>query len=182
MIELLSRLYYWRHVDRLGPDIPTTHYKLYFKEMGRKLCKQKFKSFEEDAEFRPGAYAIACSKISIGKRVVIRPNTMLFAEPIYEGGNIYIEDDVLIGSGVHIYTTNHNYKNPNKLIINQGSTVKDVFLKKGCWIGANSIILPGVTIGENSVIAAGSIVTKNVPDKVLVAGNPAKIIKGIYQE
>lgn len=176
-MELFSRIKYWNQVDRLGPDIPTTHYKLYFKKRGRKLCKIKFKLFDEDAEFRPGAYAIACSKISIGKRVVIRPNTMLFAEPIYEGGYIYIEDDVLIGSGVQIYTTNHNYTNPDILIINQGSTVKDVILKKGCWVGANAIILPGITIGENSVVAAGSIVTKSVPDKVLVAGNPAKIIK-----
>ncbi len=182
MRKLLARLSYWRNVDRLGPDIPTTHFKLYFKEMGRKLCILKFNSFDVDAEFRPGAYAIACSKISIGKRVVIRPTTMLFAEPIYEGGYIYIEDDVLIGSGVHVYTTNHNYKDPNTLIINQGSTVKDVTLKKGCWIGANAIILPGITIGENSVVAAGSIVTRDVPDKVVVAGNPAKIIKEIIEK
>ena len=45
------------------------------------------------------------------------------------------------------------------------------------WIGTNSIILKGVIIGDNSIIAAGSIVTKNVPENSLVAGNPAKIIK-----
>ena len=47
------------------------------------------------------------------------------------------------------------------------------------FIGAGSIILPGATIGDNSVIAAGSVVTKDVPENVVVGGNPAKIIKGI---
>ncbi len=176
-MELLKRIYFWNHADRLGPDMPTTHFKLFFKGSGRKLCLKKFKYVGEGAEFRPGAYAIACSKISIGKNVVIRPTTMLFAEPIYDGGEITIEDNVLIGSGVHIYTTNHNFGNPDELVINQGYSVKKVVLKSGCWIGANAIILPEVTIGNNSVVAAGSIVTKNVEDKVLVAGSPARIIR-----
>jgi len=178
-MELLRRIRFWNNVDRMGPDIPTTHVKLFFKGSARRLCVRKFKYFGEGAEFRPGAYAIACSKISIGKNVVIRPTTMLFAEPIYDGGEIIIEDNVLIGSGVHIYTTNHNYSNPHELIINQGYTVKEVILKAGCWIGANSIIVPGATIGENSVVAAGSVVTKSIPDKVVVAGAPARIIKYI---
>lgn len=169
-------------MDRLGPDIPITHFKLYLKESAWLLCKKKFYFFGEGAEFRPGAYAIACSKISIGKSVVIRPNTMLFAEPIYEGGFITIEDFVLIGSGVHIYTTNHNYSDPNILIKDQGSNVKDVVLKKGCWVGANAIILPGVTIGKNSVIGAGSVVTKSIPDNVVAAGNPAKILKTLLKD
>ncbi|MEZ8186312.1 DapH/DapD/GlmU-related protein [Shewanella sp. 5S214] len=54
---------------------------------------------------------------------------------------------------------------------------KSVFIGEDCFIGANSIIMPGVTIGNNCVVAAGSVVTKNVPDSVIVAGNPAKIIK-----
>ena len=54
-----------------------------------------------------------------------------------------------------------------------------VILRKGCWIGANSIILPGVEIGENSVVGAGSIVTKSFPKGVVIAGNPAKLIKEI---
>ncbi len=176
---MINRIKFWLSVDRLGPEIPITHWRLYFKNLAWSLCNKKFKSFGQNSEFRPGAYAIACSKIAIGDRVVIRPNTMLFAEPIYEGGFISIEDDVLIGSGVHIYTTNHNYSVPFVLIKDQGSTVKDVILKKGCWIGANAIILPGVVIGENSVIGAGSVVTKSIPDRVLAAGNPASILKEI---
>ncbi|HAI40259.1 MAG TPA: acyltransferase, partial [Maribacter sp.] len=56
---------------------------------------------------------------------------------------------------------------------------ENTILKKGCWVGANAILLPGVTIGHNSIVGAGSIVTKDVPDNVVVAGNPAKVLKVI---
>ncbi|MCH5330753.1 MAG: galactoside O-acetyltransferase, partial [Alistipes sp.] len=54
-----------------------------------------------------------------------------------------------------------------------------VLLKRGCWIGAGSTILPGVTVGENAVVGAGSVVTKDVEDNTVVAGNPARLIKRI---
>ncbi len=56
---------------------------------------------------------------------------------------------------------------------------KPVTIGKNVWIGGNCVVLPGVTIGDNVVVAAGSVVTKNVPDNVMVAGNPVKIIKKI---
>ena len=172
-MELINRLKFWSEADRLGPDIPLTHWKLYFPRSARKLCKKKFKKFGEGTEFRPGAYAIHCDKISLGNRVVIRPSTMLFGN-----GEIIIEDNVMLGSGVHIYTGNHKFSNSGIPIIDQGhSDAKDVILQNGCWIGANVIILPGVVIGRNSVVGAGSIVTKNVPDFSLVVGNPAHVIR-----
>jgi acetyltransferase-like isoleucine patch superfamily enzyme len=72
------------------------------------LCVNKFKHFGEGFEFRPGAYAEACSKISIDNYVVIRPGTFLLADPIDSGG-IVIEDKVSIGPGVHFYTNNHEF-------------------------------------------------------------------------
>ncbi|MFA5462066.1 MAG: hypothetical protein WC274_08305 [Sulfurimonas sp.] len=69
-----------------------------------KICTKKFKQFGKNAEFRAGAYAITCSKISLGNNVIIRPNCMLFADPRdKQEGEIIIEDNVMIGSGVHIY-------------------------------------------------------------------------------
>jgi len=175
MMEFFKRIKFWNNADRLGPDIPTTYWKLFFPKKAKKLCKKKFKYFGEGAEFRPGAYAINCSKISIGSRVVLRPTTMLFGN-----GPIIIEDDVMLGSGVHIYTANHDFSNPNISIIDQGhSDSKKVILKRGCWLGANVIILPGVIIGYNSIVAAGSIVIKDVPDYSLVAGNPAIVIRSL---
>lgn len=160
----------------MGPDMPITHLMLYFPKLMEMLCRKKFKHFGKGAEFRPGAYATACSKISIGDRVIIKPETKLFAD---EGGaEIIIEDNVLIAYGVHFYCNNHLFENKDLPIIDQSiSPSRPIVLKTGCWIGANVIILPGITVGRNAVVGAGSILTKDVPDRVVVVGNPAKIIR-----
>jgi len=181
--DIIQRIRFWKNADRIGPDVPYTHWKLYFKTTMLKLCKKRFKYFDDTAEFRPGAYAICCSKISIGKRVIIRPNTILAASSNNNDQGIAIEDDVLIGPGVNIFITKHKFNNPNIPIIEQGYYEEEkILLKKGCWIGANAIILPGVTIGENSVIGAGSVVTTSIPDGVVAVGNPAKVIKKVTGE
>ncbi len=179
--EIMKKRLFDINSDRIGPDCPFTHWKLYFKSSMKKLCKQKFKFFADTAEFRAGAYAVTCSKIYIGENVTIRPNTMIFADPRgEEEGSVIIEDNVMIGSGTHIYVANHRYRSSDKSILEQGHYYpRSVYLKNGCWIGANVIILPGITIGNNAVVGAGSIVTKNVPDGVVVAGSPAKLIKSI---
>jgi acetyltransferase-like isoleucine patch superfamily enzyme len=180
IIDIIKKIKFDLKADRLGQDIPFTHWQLYFKQSMMNLCRKKFKYFSDTADFRPGAYAVSCSNISIGSRVVIRPGTMLFAEPIANGAGITIEDDVLIGSCVHIYTGNHAFDRLDVPIIEQGhQPFDDVVLKKGCWVSANVTVLAGVIIGENSVVAAGSVVTKSVPAGVVVAGVPAKIIKHI---
>jgi len=181
--EIRERLTFWRVADRISQEIPTTYWQLYFKSEMNKLCCKKFASFGSNSEFRPGAFAEACSKIYIGRNVVIRPGTFLFADPTEGGGTITIEDDVLIGPGVHFYTNNHSYSNSALSILEQGyptpSESDSIILRKGCWIGAGSIILPGVEVGENSVIGAGSVVTKSVFPRTVNAGNPARVIKKI---
>lgn len=183
LFELVNRLKFWRDCDRLGPDILLTHWKLYFKSTMIRLCTKKFKSFGINSEFRPGAYAEACSKISIGSNVVIRPGTFMFADPTDNGGEIVIEDKVLIGPGVHFYTNNHKFDQVDRPIYDQGyplATVENsIVLKSGCWIGGGVILLQGVTVGLNSVVAAGSVVTKSVPDFTLVGGVPARVLKKI---
>ncbi|MBN1840598.1 MAG: acyltransferase [Campylobacterales bacterium] len=184
LVELIQKYKFDVQSDRLGPDCPFTHWKLYFKSLARNVCIKKFSQFGINAEFRAGAYAITCSKISLGNNVVIRPSTMLFADSRKGShGKIIIEDNVMLGSGVHIYVANHRFDSNQHDIIQQGHyDAKDVVLKKGCWIGANVTILPGVVIGENSVVGAGSIVTKSFPKRVLIAGNPAKVIKYLDKE
>ena len=81
---------------------------------------------------------------------------------------VTIEDDVFVGPNVSF--TNDKYprvKGEWKLLRTR--------VKKGASIGANSVILPGVTIGEGALVGAGSVVTKDVPSRAIVAGNPARI-------
>lgn len=120
--------------------------------------------------------ALYCSsggRIQIGDNVGMS-NTLLFSQQ-----SIIIEDYVLLGGGVQIWDTDFHPMNLNDRIIHDISKIntKPVLLKKGCFVGANSIILKGVTIGENSIIAAGSIVSKSVPENEIWGGNPAKFIK-----
>jgi acetyltransferase-like isoleucine patch superfamily enzyme len=176
MFELWDRVIFWNNADRIGPDMLSTHWMLYFKSTMLKLCIKKFRYFHNTAEFRPGAYAVGCSKISIGKRVVIRPGTMLHADTRENGAGIIIEDNVLMGSGIHIYVDTHKFDDPYTPLIDQGFyESQEVVLRNGCWIGANAIILPGVTIGENAVVGAGSIVTKDIPARTVAVGNPANV-------
>ena len=176
---MLLKLKFFLKAPRLGPDMPLTHVLLHSRKLGNWLCHNKFGSFAEGAEFRAGAYAVNTDRIHIGKKVVIRPGTMLFAS---QNGNIArqitIGDYALIGAGVHIYVSNHCFNDPTTAIYHQGhDEVKPVSLGEGCWIGANAILLPGVQIGKNAVVGAGSVVTRNVPDYAVYAGNPARCIR-----
>jgi acetyltransferase-like isoleucine patch superfamily enzyme len=108
--------------------------------------------------------------ISIGKNVFINFDCTFLAL-----GGITIEDDVLIGPKVSLITENHPL-NPRE---RKGLIGKPILIKKNAWIGANAVILPGVTIGENTVVAAGAVVSKDVPDNTIVGGIPAKFIKTI---
>jgi acetyltransferase-like isoleucine patch superfamily enzyme len=176
---MFKRLFWYWQTDRLGPDILTTHLLLFFKKTSRWISKKKFCCFGDGSEFRPYAYAVCTSNISIGRNVVIRPGTMLFADNT-TSGQICIEDDVEIGSGVHFYVNDHAFDNTDTPIKYQGYYPSEpIRVCNGAWIGANAIILKGVIVGKNSVIGAGSIVTKNVTKNTVVAGNPAKIIKNI---
>lgn len=90
---------------------------------------------------------------------------------------IRIGDNCMIAPGVHIYTATHPL-NPHERITGAEYGIP-VSIGNNVWIGGRVVINPGVTIGDNVVIASGAVVTKNVPDNVVVGGNPAKIIKKI---
>lgn len=108
--------------------------------------------------------------IRIGKNVFIN-----HACSFLDMGGIIIEDNVLIGPKVNLVSENH----PIDPTQRKSLIGKPILIKKNAWIGAAATILPGITVGENSIVAAGAIVTKDVPDNTIVAGNPARIIKNI---
>lgn len=96
---------------------------------------------------------------------------------IVSHNKIVISEGVLIGPNVMIFDHNHDRK---KELSNKGTQhykSSPIYIGEDVWIGANSVILSGITIGKGSIIAAGSIVTKDVPENAIVCGNPARIIK-----
>lgn len=122
---------------------------------------------------KPGRNGIS-SSLRIGENTYIGENNNIRAA----GGIIVIGNNCLISQHISIVASNHGIKR-GQLIIEQGwpENKKDVIIEDDVWIGANSVILPGVTIHKGAVIGAGSIVTKDIPEYAIVAGNPAKIIK-----
>lgn len=98
--------------------------------------------------------------------------------------NSWIANDTIIGKNVMIardviiLSVNHEFDNTDVPMIAQGHTKPEpVVIGDDVWIGARAIILPGVKINSHSIVGAGSIVTKQVPEGAIVAGNPAKIIR-----
>ena len=114
--------------------------------------------------------------INYGKHTKIGKNVFInFDCTFLDLGGITIEDGVQIAPKVSLLSEGHPIA-PDK---RHSLVPKSIHIKKNVWIGANATILHGVTIGENSVVAAGAVVSKNVPDNVVVGGTPAKIIKKI---
>ena len=92
-------------------------------------------------------------------------------------GPVTIGNHVNLAQGITVTALNHNFDDTTKRIDEQGIATKPVVISDDVWIGANAVILPGVTIGRHVVVAAGAVVTKDVPDNTIVGGVPATIIK-----
>ena len=95
--------------------------------------------------------------------------------------NVQIDSDVMLGGGVQIFDSDfHSLDYTTRISGNDDKFIKKkVHIKRGVFIGANAIILKGVTIGEKSIVAAGSIVTKSIPNNEIWGGNPAKKIRDV---
>ena len=94
-------------------------------------------------------------------------------------GPVTIGNHVNLAQGITVTALNHNFKDTSLRIDEQGFSTKPIVIEDDVWIGANAVILPGVTIGKHVVVAAGAVVTKDVPDNTIVGGVPAKEIKKI---
>ena len=123
-----------------------------------------------EADFQPQTFN---PRIVIGNRVSATADLQVAAVK-----EIVIEDDVMFASNVHINDSSHGYDNVDLPYKYQPLTnIAPICIKRGCWIGQNTIVLPGVTIGELSIVGANSVVTGDIPARCIAVGSPAKIIK-----
>jgi maltose O-acetyltransferase len=110
--------------------------------------------------------------IKCGNKVFINFNCI-----ILDAMEVLMGNNVMIGPNVQIYTATHPMDFRSR---NSGREfAKAIEIGSNVWIGGNAVICPGVNIGNGAVIGAGAVVTKNIPNDVFVAGNPAKIIRTI---
>lgn len=91
--------------------------------------------------------------------------------------NVHLGSYVIMGPDVKIYARNHKFDSLDKPIALQGKNYYETYIGDDVWIGANVVITAGCKVGNHSVIAAGSVVTKDVPEYAVVGGVPAKVIK-----
>ena len=96
-------------------------------------------------------------------------------------GPVCIGNNVNLAQGITVTALNHNFADTNRRIDEQGISTNPVVIGDDVWIGANAVILPGVTIGRHVVVAAGAVVTRDVPSYCVVAGVPAKVIKEVRE-
>lgn len=127
-------------------------------------------------------YSVIFANAQLGENCNICAHTLVESDVII-GNNVTVKSGVYIWDGTRI--EDNVFLGPNATLTNDlmprskhyPERFSGITLKKGCSIGANATILPGLTIGENAMVGAGAVVTKDVPANTVVAGNPAKIIR-----
>ena len=127
-------------------------------------------------------YCVVFSGAKIGRNCNLCAHTLIESDVII-GHNVTVKSGVFLWDGTRI--EDNVFIGPNATFTNDPMPRSKVYpesfsgvrVKRGASVGANATILPGVTIGANAMVGAGAVVTKDVPDNAVVAGNPAKIIK-----
>lgn len=142
-------------------------------EKRTELLKKMFGKIGKNCYLEPPFHANWAGKhIYMGDNVYANFNLTLV-----DDGNIFIGDKVMFGPNVTVATANHPILpslRENALQYN-----KEVHIGNNVWIGAGTVIVPGVTIGDNSVIGAGSVVTKDIPSNVVAVGVPCRVMREI---
>ncbi|PCJ57988.1 MAG: hypothetical protein COA79_14550 [Planctomycetota bacterium] len=151
------------------------------------FCQKYNVSFEDESYVAEDA-AISTESLKLGFKSFIASGCVLTGNisiGSYSTVNIYthvcgkvsIGDGVRIGTKTSIFGFNHGFSDVDKPIHQQKHISKGITIKDDVWIGANVVIVDGVTVNKHCIIAAGAVVTKDVPEYSVVGGNPAKVIK-----
>ena len=137
------------------------------------LLKEMFAEIGEGCYIEPPLHSNWAGKhVHFGENVYANFNLTLVDDT-----DIYVGDKVMFGPNVTVATAGHPIE-PHLRDLQMQYNIP-VHIGRNVWIGANSVVLPGVTIGENSVIGAGSVVTKDIPANVVAVGNPCRVLRPI---
>lgn len=117
--------------------------------------------------------ACADGVLDIGHHVSLNANVYLNAC----GGRITVGNDVLIGPNVVLRASDHRFSRNDVLVRLQGHVEGVIVLEDNVWLGANVVVVGGVTIGNGAIVAAGAVVTSDVPSGAVVGGVPARVLK-----
>ncbi len=124
------------------------------------------------AGMAPGQPLISDRIVEIGARCLIGRYSSIVGHL-----EVVIEDDVFFGPNVYVTDQNHSTADPTLPIGRQSAPERPVRIGQGSWLGANVVVLPGVTIGCGVAVGAGSIVTDDLPDRCLAVGSPARVVR-----
>lgn len=145
-------------------------------EKKQQLLKEMFAEIGENCYIETPFHANWGGKFAhFGKNIYANFNLTLVDDcPIYVGDNVLFGPNVTLCAGSHpIHPVLRSQQAQYNLPVTIGKNV---------WIGAGSVVLPGITIGDNSVIGAGSVVTKDIPSNVVAIGNPCKVLRPINEK
>ena len=137
-----------------------------------KKTPPRFGSRGENVQLPADAEFGEPENLFFGKNIYLGPGASLWAT-----GTITIEDNVIFGPRVTIHSSNHRYEGGEALPYDGVTILRPVRICQNVWVGANTLVAPGVTVHEGAVVAMGSVLTKDVPAGAIVGGNPAKVIK-----
>lgn len=144
-------------------------------EKRNQLLKQMFAEIGENCYIEPPFHANFGGKhVHFGKNIYANFNLTMV-----DDGHIYVGDYTMFAPGVIVATAGHPILPELRETVYQYNM--PVHIGKNCWIGADAIILPGVTIGDQVVVGAGSVVTKDLPSNVIAVGNPCRVIREINE-
>ena len=144
-------------------------------EKRQQILSKLFAEFGEGSYVEPPLRANWGCHTHFGKKVYANFNLTLVDDT-----HIYVGDHVMFGPNVTLATAGHPINPELRRKVAQFNI--PIRIGNNVWIGAGSIVLPGVTIGDNTVIGAGSVVTKDIPANVVAVGNPCKILREIGEK
>lgn len=145
----------------------------------RELLEQVLGEVAEEVWIEPPFFCEYGVHVSIGARTFVNVNAVLL-----DSAPIRIGADVLVGPGVQLLTAKHPLRAAERIIRDRTAApdavpyrtdAAPVTIGNGVWLGAGTIVLPGVTIGDETTIGAGSVVTRDIPAGVLALGQPCRV-------